>query len=87
MVRERVTIKNPTGLHARPASNLVKVANAYGSTVTLSFAGDDYNAKSILAVLGAAIKTGEDIEIICEGDDESEALTAIKEAIASGLGE
>ena len=43
------------------------------------------NAKSVLSVLGAGVKTDDEIEITCEGIDEQEALDAILELFASGL--
>ena len=45
------------------------------------------NAKSVLSVLGACVKSGDEIEITCEGADEEEALAAVVHAIESGLGE
>ena len=45
------------------------------------------NAKSVLSVLGACIKSGDEIELICEGDDEEKALREMVELIESGLGE
>ena len=45
------------------------------------------NAKSVLSVLGACVKCGDEIELVCEGADEQEALKALTDAISSGLGE
>ena len=45
------------------------------------------NAKSVLSVLGACIKKGDEIELTCEGEDEEEAMRAMVEAIEGGLGE
>ena len=45
------------------------------------------NAKSVLSVLGACVKCGDEIELICEGADEKEALETITELINGGLGE
>jgi phosphocarrier protein len=45
------------------------------------------NAKSVLSVLGACIKSGDEIELICDGEDEDAALAAMVAAIESGLGE
>ena len=87
MVSRSVTVVNPTGLHLRPAGNLCQMAMQFSSRVTLSFRGNQANAKSVLSVLGACVKCGDEIEIICEGADEELALDTIIEAIASGLGE
>ena len=55
----------------------------------MTFEYDDTiaNAKSVLSVLGACIKKGDEIELICEGEDEEEALKAMVDAIMDGLGE
>ena len=45
------------------------------------------NAKSVLSVLGACIKSGDEIEIICEGTDEEAALKGMTELVEDGIGE
>ena len=45
------------------------------------------NAKSVLSVLGACIKSGDEIEIVCEGEDEEEALKALVALVENGFGE
>ena len=87
MVSQKVVIKNPTGLHLRPAGNLCKTAMQYKSLITFSYRGNTANAKSVLSVLGACIKCGDEIELFCDGVDETEALQALVEAVESGLGE
>lgn len=87
MIAQRVTVKNPTGLHLRPAGILCKEAMKYKSLITFTFKGGTANAKSVLSVLGACVKSGDEIELICEGIDEKEALSALVRAIESGLGE
>ena len=87
MVSKKVTIKNPTGLHLRPAGELCKTAMQFKGKITFSFEGGTSNAKSVLSVLGACVKSGDEIELICEGEDEEEALKKMVEAIEAGLGE
>ncbi|HIS25915.1 MAG TPA: HPr family phosphocarrier protein [Candidatus Pullilachnospira intestinigallinarum] len=87
MVKQRVTIKNPTGLHLRPAGILCKEAMQFKSRITFEFDGSVSNAKSVLSVLGACVKCGDEIELTCEGEDEDEALKSLVGAIESGLGE
>ena len=87
MVSQKVTIKNPTGLHLRPAGILCKEAVKYDSLITFNFKGGTANAKSVLSVLGACIKSGDSIEFVCEGEDEEQALEAVGTAVAHGLGE
>ena len=87
MVSKKVTIKNPTGLHLRPAGESCKTAMQFKAKITFSFEGGTSNAKSVLSVLGACVKSGDEIELICEGEDEEEALKKMVEAIEAGLGE
>ncbi|HAL32255.1 MAG TPA: HPr family phosphocarrier protein [Lachnospiraceae bacterium] len=87
MVSKKVTIKNPTGLHLRPAGILCKEAMQYKSLITFKFRDNTANAKSVLSVLGACVKCGDEIEIFCEGEDEEKALNALTGAIEAGLGE
>ena len=87
MVSQKVIIKNPTGLHLRPAGNLCKEAMQYKSKISFTYRGNTANAKSVLSVLGACIKCGDEIEFICEGVDEDLALKALVNAVESGLGE
>ena len=88
MVSGKVTVKNPSGFHLRPAGMFCEMAEGYASSIRFN-KGDDreYNAKSVLSVLGAGVKSGSVIEIICEGKDEQEALDALVELVDSGFGE
>ncbi len=77
MVSRKVTIKNPTGLHLRPAGNLCKEAMKFRSLITFNFKDNTANAKSVLSVLGACVKCGDEVEFVCEGEDEVEALKSL----------
>ena len=87
MVKQKVTIENPTGLHLRPAGLLCKEALRFQSSIKFEYGNTTANAKSVLSVLGACIKSGDEIEIICEGEDEAEALKAMLQLVMDGLGE
>ena len=87
MVCQKVVIKNPTGLHLRPAGILCKEAMQFNALITFTFRGNTANAKSVLSVLGACVKSGDEIEIICDGSDENEALSTMVKVIEDGLGE
>ena len=87
MVSKKVTIKNITGLHLKPAADFCKEAMKYKSLITFTIGATTANAKSVLSVLGACVKCGDEIEIFCEGADEDEALVALAAAVEAGLGE
>ncbi len=91
MVSGKVVIKNPTGLHLRPAGLFCKTAMQFKSKITVhkKTRHEDVtaNAKSVLSVLGACIKSGDEIEIVCEGEDEEKALEMMTGLVLGGLGE
>ncbi len=77
MVSKKVTVKNESGLHARPASVLVKVASGYKSEFSIKMYGYNVNGKSILGVMTLAAECGAEMEVIFDGPDEEEALERI----------
>lgn len=87
MVSKKIVIKNPSGLHLRPTGMLCNEAIKYQSTINIRFKDAMSNAKSVLSVLGACIKSGDEIEFICEGSDEQAALAAMIGLVEAGLGE
>lgn len=87
MIAEKVTIKNEQGLHMRPAGVLAKEAAKYPCDVKLITGEKEINAKSIMMIIGGCIKCGMDVEIVCNGEQEEEALEEIKALVESGFGE
>ena len=87
MVTRKTPIKNTTGLHLRPAGIFCKTAVQFKSKITFQYGNATANAKSVLSVLGACIKRGDEIELFCEGEDEEEAMAAMLQIIDDGLGE
>ncbi|MBR5348456.1 MAG: HPr family phosphocarrier protein [Lachnospiraceae bacterium] len=87
MVNHKVVITNPTGLHLRAAGVLCTEAVKFQSKITFSRDTTTANAKSVLSVLGAGVKCGDELEFVCEGVDEDQALCAMLTVINNGLGE
>ena len=87
MVSQKATIVNATGLHVRPAGILCEESMKYKSKISFKFKDNIVNAKSVLSVLGACVKAGDEVEFFCEGIDEEEALKGIIELVADGFGE
>ena len=87
MVTRKVKVINPEGLHLKPAACFCKEAVKFKSLITFTIGITTANAKSVLSVLGACVKCGDEIEIVCNGEDEMEALAAMCRAVESGLGE
>lgn len=86
MVSQKVTIKNPSGLHVGPAGFLCQTAMKFDSKITFSSGkGTESNAKSFLSVLGAGVRFGDELEFFCEGSDEEAALAEMVHAVENGL--
>lgn len=83
-------INNPNGLHARPGAYLVAALKPFSSDVKMSNIdrpGKTVNARSLLSLMVLGIKRGHHVRIFIEGEDARQTLTALQDAITSGLGE
>jgi len=87
MKRKQVEITNKLGLHARPASLLVKLASTFECEVQLIREDTEVNAKSILGVMMLAAGPGNVITIVANGKDEEPAVDAITALVANKFGE
>ena len=67
MVSQKVRVKNPSGFHLRPAGVLCSTALQFKCRVRFTFREATVNAKSVLSVLGACVKEGDEITFECEG--------------------
>lgn len=85
MVKEKVLIDNETGLHARPATEIAKIAMKYNCDVKLVLNDKVINAKSPLMIMSAGIKSKTEIEILCDGEDESVALDELRDFFKCNL--
>lgn len=81
MITKTITIINKLGLHARAAAKLVTLASQFKSEIQLTRNQRTVNGKSIMAVMLLAASKGTELEIIAEGDDETEAMDAILQLI------
>jgi phosphocarrier protein len=72
------TIKDPIGIHARPAGELVKKFHEFSSVVTILHGNDSCDGKKLIALMKLRVKHGEDITIKVEGADEEKAIGEIK---------
>ena len=87
MVKQNIVVVNKSGIHARPAGNLVKAASKFKSKINIINQDKNYDLKSILAILSAGIVCGTEITLVCNGEDEVDALKNLTDLIESGLGE
>jgi phosphotransferase system HPr (HPr) family protein len=90
MREAELTIRNPSGLHARPAAAFVKAAAGFRSRITivnLTAGKSPADAKSILGVLSSGVSQGHRVRIAAEGDDEADAIDGLSAFVEGGLGE
>lgn len=87
MPERTIRIVNETGIHARPAAEIVKLTAKFRSEITISRDGIDVNAKSIMGVMMLAAECGSDIVARATGEDAEAALSALADLIASKFGE
>ena len=91
MYTKLTTVCNPTGLHARPATEFVTEAKKYKSKITIQnaqeAAEDAVNAKSVVLLLSQGLGKGTPVKLAAEGEDEKEAVEALAALIDSGFGE
>jgi phosphocarrier protein len=86
-VERSVRIINPSGLHARPAAQLVRMASRFVCEVRVGKDELDVNAKSIMGVLLLAAEHGSEIRIRCEGEDAEDAVNEIVALVERGFKE
>ena len=83
MVSKEVVVNNSTGLHARPATLLVKKASSFKSDVSIEFNGKKANVKSLIGVLSLGVTKDSKITVMASGDDETLAVEEIAKLINS----
>ncbi|AGR59520.1 MAG TPA: bifunctional PTS fructose transporter subunit IIA/HPr protein [Salmonella bongori] len=83
-------VRNEHGLHARPGTMLVNTIKQFNSEITvtnLDGTGKPANGRSLMKVVALGVKKGHRLRFTAQGEDAEQALKAIGEAIAAGLGE
>lgn len=75
------TIKDEQGIHARPAGLIVKEAKTFRSEIILKRGNDMADLKKLFAVMGLAVKKGEEVTVTINGDDEDEAANNLESFI------
>ncbi|EJO5348880.1 HPr family phosphocarrier protein [Clostridium botulinum] len=81
MLERELTVNSSTGLHARPATLLVKKASSFKSDLSIEFNGKKANIKSLIGVLSLGVTSGAKIKLIASGDDETLAIEEMSKLI------
>lgn len=91
MAEAEIEIRNPSGLHARPAAAFVRAAGGFTAEIRVTNLSRDpgrtASAKSVLGVMGLAVAKGHRIRLEATGEDADAAVTSLVELVTRGLGE
>ena len=87
MIEREGTIVNSLGMHARPATQVVRLASTFVAAIELEHDGQTVNAKSIMGVMTLAAECGAVVRVRADGDDAEAAVIALIDLIAKGFGE
>ncbi len=85
MISCAVVITNPLGLHARAAARFVHTASAFSSRIRVGCGRREMDGKSIMGLLLLAAAHGTTITIVADGQDEAEAIAALKTLVERGF--
>ena len=80
-IKKDIIIKNPQGLHARPAAILVQIASKYNSNVTIQKGDEKVNGKSIMGILTLGAHKNSKVKVEIDGDDAEKVMADIVELL------
>jgi phosphocarrier protein HPr len=78
METKTLKVIDKTGIHARPATNIVSIAEKFNADLSLEYQGKSVNMKSIMGVMALGVPCNSVITITAEGNDELEAIVEIE---------
>ena len=81
MIETKLVVQNPHGLHARPATEFVQIAQTFQADITLEKDGKSGNGKSLIGVMSLGISQGAEITLLADGTDEVAAVQALRELV------
>ena len=85
LIEREARIVNPLGMHARPAAEVVKLANRFKATIAIRRGELTVNGKSIMGVMMLAAECGSSVHIKTDGEDAAEAMEALLALVAAGF--
>lgn len=75
----KFTIQDKDGIHARPAGILVQKMQCFPCRIVIQNGEKEADCKRLFALMKLAIKCGETITLIADGEQEDEAITAAQQ--------
>ena len=86
-VTEQIILKNETGIHARPAAQIVQILSNFSCDVSFQKGEEMADGRSIMELMMLAVASGDKINVTFEGEDADKATEAIKNLIDSNFSE
>ena len=83
----RVVLASKNGLHARPATKFVEIANKFASNITVDKDGNTADGKSVIEILTLAAEHGSLLVISAEGKDAAQAVKVLSALVRNGFAE
>ena len=87
MLQQEVIVENEMGFHARPASLFAQTASKFKADIFIEKDGKKVNGKSILGLMTLGIPKGAKINLIIEGEDQTQALEELLKLFTNKFGE
>ena len=82
-IKKEIKVKNPQGLHARPAAMFVQIVSKYNSNVTVQKDDNKVNGKSIMGILTLGAQQDSVITIEASGEDAEELIAEIEQLLTN----
>ena len=82
-----IEVVNSQGLHARPAHQVVMLANQFPCKLLVCKGDVEVDGKSIMSRMMLAAEKGSKLILVADGEQASEAVHAMKDLFESGFGE
>lgn len=77
-IEKEVIVRNPQGLHARPAALFVRIASQYDATITVTKDNESVNGKSIMGILMLGAEQYGKITLTADGHDAEKAIAELE---------
>ena len=87
MVQQRIVVRNSIGIHSRPATLIVDLADKYKSNITIAHGERTASAHSMVRLLALKVKQDNEVLVCAEGEDEAVALAAVVSLVEAKFGE
>lgn len=84
-VVKEIIVKNPLGLHARPAAMFVQIASRYNSAVTVQKDNEKVNGKSIMGILTLGVQPGTKVILEIDGEDAEAVIEELEKLLTKDV--